>query len=160
MVTVHGRDICESCAYSRYHRCDACSEWHLREECTRVHARGRNQYLCQDCMVSRQVTPCAHCGRLHQLSNLTSVHGGNKVCRGCLHRYYTACEFCDDYHLRPNIHVVEHDDETMRACGNCRESRGLTGTPLECTVPGSTGSDEDPAPDRSLFDRWGDTLEF
>lgn len=169
MVTVHGRDICESCAYSRYHRCDACSEWHLREECTRVHARGRNQYLCQDCMVSRQVTPCAHCGRLHPLSNLTSVHGGNKVCRGCLHRYYTACEFCDDLHLRPNIHVVEHDDETMRACGNCRESRGLTGVPLGHEVAGesrgrevggATGSDEDPASYRSPLDQWFDTLPF
>ena len=62
--------------------------------------------------------------------------------------------------MRPNIHVVEYDDEMVRACGSCRESRGITGEPLGREVAGAARSDEDPAPDRTLFDRWCDTLEF
>lgn len=169
MVNVHGRSICESCAFAQYERCDSCSEWHLSEESTRVHVRGRIQQLCQACVTSRQVTPCSHCGRLHIGSGLTMTHGGHAVCRGCLHRHYAACELCDGYHLRPNIHVVEHDDETMRACGGCRESRGMAGVPLGHEVAGesrgrevggATGSDEDPASYRSPLDQWFDTLPF
>lgn len=157
MVRLHdGRQICESCARLNYVRCNECGDWHEREN-VQLYQHGRSRKpICQSCIARVGVEPCSCCGQLHKIQKMTRV-GGDLVCNRCLHQNYTQCGFCDDYHLRTNVHVVEHEDENVRACQGCRESRGLTGTPLSRErageireTPSEGESEDDSSPIRSF----------
>ena len=141
-MMVRGERICEDCASVHYYRCTECGEWHEQQgyNWTIFLGRGRNRRLCEDCASAVQICQCAHCEAVYYASEIITTHDGKKVCRGCGHRYYTQCSSCDQYHLRPTVHLVENEeDETVRMCQSCRNEQGVTGRPLPTAVAGSEG---------------------
>lgn len=106
------RDVCPSCAETRYTRCDHCGTYHLTEETLTT---SEPHVLCRSCADALTYT-CGHCGQLHEteLHPPAIAHNGREICEECLPNY-SRCECCGRLFRTSDT----RETESGRYCWSC-----------------------------------------
>ena len=92
---------------------------------------GELVHICDDCINTRHMVECQHCGVYHtQYTDCTVVDGGYWVCDTCLDELYTRCDECGDYILTEDANYIDG----AILCDWCLDNRYTTCDVCGCLV--------------------------